>query len=266
MQSLARLRWCGEENFAIAEGKGLPFGTLANGATVVSLFDCYATRIRLWIPALDAPIKNWVNVHAQAAIIVGAAAAAVVGLALDRRHHRSILPLSIGMAGLALIVWAMYAPFGKIHDIAGFVALITAAFLNQTAALRQSTINLKSQRTEIEQKNTLLEQQSHQLAEWNRTLPQRVEEHVSQIERLGRFKRFFSPQLAELILQGGAQDPLQIHRREIAALFLDLRGFTAFADRAEPEEVIIVGAGRLLVVQSAAGTAQVGCRQAQGRA
>ena len=49
-----------------------------------------------------------------------------------------------------------------------------------------------------------------------------------------------SPELADLILGGGTQDPLQIHRREIAALFLDLRGFTAFADRTEPEEVIEV--------------------------
>jgi class 3 adenylate cyclase len=67
-----------------------------------------------------------------------------------------------------------------------------------------------------------------------------VADQISHIERLDRFKRFFSPQLAELILEGGAQDPLQLHRREIAVLFLDLRGFTAFADRTEPEEVIRV--------------------------
>jgi adenylate cyclase len=107
-------------------------------------------------------------------------------------------------------------------------------------ALRQLTKSLQSQRGEIEQQNTLLEQQSRQLAEWNQTLSERVEEQVSHIERLGRFKRFFSPELADLILEGGTQDPLRIHRREIAALFLDLRGFTAFADRTEPEEVIEV--------------------------
>jgi hypothetical protein len=47
---------------------------------------CYATRIRIWIPALEEPIKNWVNIHFQAAIIVAAAVAAVAGLALDRRR------------------------------------------------------------------------------------------------------------------------------------------------------------------------------------
>src|SRR5215472_6831635 len=69
-----------------------------------------------------------------------------------------------------------------------------------------------------------------ELAEWNRTLEQRVQEQVGQVERLGRLKRFFSPQLAELIVAGGADDPLRTHRREITVVFLDLRGFTAFAE------------------------------------
>src|SRR5262249_54444017 len=51
-------------------------------------------------------------------------------------------------------------------------------------------------------------------------------------------KRFFSPQLAELIVAGGADDPLKTHRREVTVVFLDLRGFTAFAETAEPEEVM----------------------------
>ena len=77
-----------------------------------------------------------------------------------------------------------------------------------------------------------------QLEESNRTLERRVAEQVEQLERLSRLKRFFSPQLAELILSGGAEDPLKSHRREITVVFLDLRGFTAFAETAEPEEVM----------------------------
>ncbi len=77
-----------------------------------------------------------------------------------------------------------------------------------------------------------------QLAEMNRTLELRVDEQVTQLERLGRLKRFFSPQLAEAIVTGGADDPLKTHRREITVVFLDLRGFTAFAETAEPEEVM----------------------------
>jgi class 3 adenylate cyclase len=77
-----------------------------------------------------------------------------------------------------------------------------------------------------------------ELAELNRTLESRVAEQVAQLERLGRLKRFFSPQLAEAIVSGGAEDPLKSHRRDITVVFLDLRGFTAFAETAEPEEVM----------------------------
>jgi adenylate cyclase len=77
-----------------------------------------------------------------------------------------------------------------------------------------------------------------ELAEWNQTLERRVTEQVAQLERLGRLKRFFSPQLAELIVAGGADDPLRTHRREVSVVFVDLRGFTAFAETAEPEEVM----------------------------
>ena len=79
-----------------------------------------------------------------------------------------------------------------------------------------------------------------ELAEWNRTLEARVQEQVEQLERLERLKRFFSPQLAELIVSGGAEDPLKTHRRDITVVYLDLRGFTAFAETAEPEEVMNV--------------------------
>jgi len=84
----------------------------------------------------------------------------------------------------------------------------------------------------------MVQRQAEQLAAWNRTLEARVEEEVRHVEKLGRLKRFFSPQLAELILAGGADDPLESHRREITVVFLDLRGFTAFAESAEPEEVM----------------------------
>ena len=77
-----------------------------------------------------------------------------------------------------------------------------------------------------------------ELEEWNKLLEQRVEEQVTQVEKLSRLKRFFSPQLAELIVSGGAEDPLKTHRRDITVVFLDLRGFTAFAETSEPEEVM----------------------------
>jgi len=83
-----------------------------------------------------------------------------------------------------------------------------------------------------------VQMQAAELSEWNKTLEHRVHEQVEQLERLERLKRFFSPQLAELIVAGGADDPLKTHRREVTVVFLDLRGFTAFAETAEPEEVM----------------------------
>jgi adenylate cyclase len=85
-----------------------------------------------------------------------------------------------------------------------------------------------------------IKQYQDQLAELNRTLEERVRDQVAQLERLGRLKRFFSPQLADLIVAGDADDPLRSHRREVTVVFLDLRGFTAFAETAEPEEVMAV--------------------------
>jgi adenylate cyclase len=86
--------------------------------------------------------------------------------------------------------------------------------------------------------NDTVHAQSEKLAEWNATLEQRVEEQLRQVESLSRLKRFFSPQVVEAILAGGASDPLASHRREVAVVFLDLRGFTSFAETSEPEEVM----------------------------
>jgi adenylate cyclase len=82
--------------------------------------------------------------------------------------------------------------------------------------------------------------QARELAEWNRTLEARVASQLAELERVGRLKRFFSPQVADLIVRGGADDPLASHRREVTVVFVDLRGFTAFAETAEPEEVMSV--------------------------
>ncbi|HEY3301999.1 MAG TPA: adenylate/guanylate cyclase domain-containing protein, partial [Candidatus Binatia bacterium] len=90
----------------------------------------------------------------------------------------------------------------------------------------------------IKQLYDTIQTQAAQLADWNNNLERRVEEQVGQLERLGRLKRFFSPQLVELIVAGGADDPLKTHRSEITVVFLDLRGFTSFAETVEPEEVM----------------------------
>jgi class 3 adenylate cyclase len=77
-----------------------------------------------------------------------------------------------------------------------------------------------------------------ELSALNANLEKRVAEQVSEIDRLARLKRFVSPRIGDLILSGEVDDPLKTHRREITVVFTDLRGFTAFSETAEPEEVM----------------------------
>jgi adenylate cyclase len=82
--------------------------------------------------------------------------------------------------------------------------------------------------------------QAADLAAWNRGLEQRVADQVRELERVGRLKRFLAPQIAELIISSGNDRILESHRREITVVFCDLRGFTAFSETAEPEDVMAV--------------------------
>ncbi len=82
------------------------------------------------------------------------------------------------------------------------------------------------------------QRQARELAQWSATLEDRVAKQVAELEGLSRLKRFFSPKLADLILEGGTADPLKSRRREIAVVMCDLRGFTAYAESTEPEELM----------------------------
>jgi class 3 adenylate cyclase/putative methionine-R-sulfoxide reductase with GAF domain len=83
-----------------------------------------------------------------------------------------------------------------------------------------------------------LRQRTDEVAELNRGLETRVAEQVEELGRVGRLKRFLAPQLAELIVSQGDETILESHRREIVVVFCDLRGYTAFTETAEPEEVL----------------------------
>ncbi len=85
-----------------------------------------------------------------------------------------------------------------------------------------------------------LEQQAADLAALNQTLAERVAAQVDEIERIGRLKRFLAPQIADTIISSGGEAILEHHRRDIVVLFCDMRGFTAFSETAEPEDVMAV--------------------------
>jgi len=102
----------------------------------------------------------------------------------------------------------------------------------------RSMLRIKLLQDRVRAQAGQLEAQATQLAQWNRDLEARVAEQVQQLTRLSRLRRFVAPQLADLIVSGDAADPLVSHRREVTVVFLDLRGFTTFAETAEPEEVM----------------------------
>jgi adenylate cyclase len=89
--------------------------------------------------------------------------------------------------------------------------------------------------------NDQVRAQAADLAAWNQTLEQRVADQLTEIERVGRLKRFLSPQIADLVVSSGdSERVLESHRRAVTVVFCDLRGFTSFAETTEPEEVMAV--------------------------
>jgi class 3 adenylate cyclase len=83
-----------------------------------------------------------------------------------------------------------------------------------------------------------LRARTDELRQLNEQLEKRVSDQVAEIERMGRLRRFLPPQVADLIVSSGAEKQLESHRREITALFCDLRGFTGFSESADPEDVM----------------------------
>jgi class 3 adenylate cyclase len=90
----------------------------------------------------------------------------------------------------------------------------------------------------VQQQAGKLEAQSQELVKLNQQLERRVADQVGEIERMGRLRRFLPPQVADLIVASGTERQLGSHRREITALFCDLRGFTGFSESSDPEDVM----------------------------
>ena len=92
----------------------------------------------------------------------------------------------------------------------------------------------------IKRYHDTIKAQAAELAELNRTLEERVRAQVAELERLGRLRRFLSPQLADAVVYSGDETILRSHRRQVAMFFADLRGWSSFVDAVEPEELMRV--------------------------
>jgi class 3 adenylate cyclase len=104
----------------------------------------------------------------------------------------------------------------------------------------RAMLRIKALHDTVQVQAQRLEEQGADLAEWNKTLEERVATQVGEIERIERLKRFLAPQIAEAIVSSGGEAILESHRRDIVVLFCDMRGFTAFSETAEPEDVMAV--------------------------
>jgi len=117
-------------------------------------------------------------------------------------------------------------------------ALLNRKLEAANAALLATQRELEASREALLEAHAKVQAQAAELASWNKTLEERVAAQLGEIDRMARLKRFLAPSLAELIVSSGDERILESHRRDISVLFCDLRGFTSFAESAEPEEVM----------------------------
>lgn len=161
-------------------------------------------------------------------------------------QERRIGARAVWIFSIAIVVFFVFtlavawqaADKGHVGVALSIVAM--AGILLPMTAVGPALSRYRRLRAENERLEAVVAERTRELRDLNRTLEDRVEEQVRHIEKLGQLKHFFAAPVAEMILNDKGFDPARVHRRELTAVSLDLRGFTAFSETSEPEEVISV--------------------------
>jgi class 3 adenylate cyclase len=169
-------------------------------------------------------------------------------LAAEPTYIKQRIPSLVAAVELGGIRTLLLVPMLKEKELLGVFSLYrqeVRPFTDKQIALvtnfaAQAVIAIENARLlkELRERTGQLEAQSQEVVKLNQQLEQRVAEQVGEIERMGRLRRFLPPQVADLIVASGTEKQLESHRREITALFCDLRGFTGFSEASAPEDVI----------------------------
>ncbi|MEM7406465.1 MAG: adenylate/guanylate cyclase domain-containing protein [Pseudomonadota bacterium] len=205
---------------------GPPFGWVVYLGVAASMTICYSRPVGELLTGGGA-----LNPHVQAVLMWMLGLVALFGLWRDRMIHGTVGPLLVGLLGLIVVAGSLYIHYVPIVEMSGYLLLVASALVNQNAMLQKLNEQVMAQSDALTAKGVELE-------ELNASLQEQVFTQVGQIERLARLRRFLAPAVAAAIAEDEESTLLQSHRRDIAVLFCDLRGFSAFSETMEPEEVM----------------------------